>query len=118
MIRLLFLIHRYLGIALGMVITIWCLSGFVMMYVQYPDLTAEERLAGLQPLALEGCCQVPDDFSDITLDRFRIEMLEGRRHHAGAELGPQTVDRVLRQMDQQEISSAVWHLRLLLKMIA
>lgn len=78
MIRLLFLIHRYLGIALGMVITIWCLSGFVMMYVQYPDLTAEERLAGLQPLALEGCCQVPDDFSDITLDRFRIEMLEGR----------------------------------------
>ena len=78
MVRLLFLIHRYLGIALGLVITIWCLSGFVMMYVQYPDLTAEERLAGLQPLALEGCCQVPDDFSNITLDRFRIEMLEGR----------------------------------------
>lgn len=79
MVRWLFLTHRYLGIALGVVVTMWCLSGFVMMYVQYPDLTAEERLAGLEPLALGGgCCRVPDDFSNVPLDRFRVEMLEGR----------------------------------------
>ncbi|MEE3197878.1 MAG: hypothetical protein VX225_05485 [Pseudomonadota bacterium] len=78
MIRLLFLIHRYLGIALGLVVTLWCLSGFVMMYVQYPDFDAKERLAGLESLKLEACCQLPADFSNIVLDRFRIEMLDSR----------------------------------------
>lgn len=78
MVRLLFLAHRYLGIALGLVITLWCLSGFVMMYVQYPDLDERERLAGLQALNLTGCCRLPDDFSNVMLDRFRIEMLDGR----------------------------------------
>ena len=78
MIRLLFLIHRYLGIALGLVVTLWCLSGFVMMYVQYPDLDAEERLAGLESLKLETCCRLPTDFSNIVLDRFRVEMFDSR----------------------------------------
>ena len=78
MIRLLFLIHRYLGIALGLVISMWCLSGFVMMYVQYPELDAEERLAGLETLELADCCRVPGDFGNIPVDRFRVEMLEGR----------------------------------------
>ena len=78
MVRLLFLTHRYLGIAMGLVITLWCLSGFVMMYVQYPDLDDQERLAGLETLDLTGCCRAPEDFSNITLDRFRVEMLDGR----------------------------------------
>ena len=78
MIRLFFLIHRYLGIALGLVVTLWCLSGFVMMYVQYPDFDAKERLAGLESLKLEACCRLPTDFSNIVLDRFRIEMLDSR----------------------------------------
>ena len=78
MIRLLFLIHRYIGIALGLVITLWCLSGFVMMYVQYPDLDAKERLAGLESLKLETRCRLPTDFSNIVLDRFRVEMFDSR----------------------------------------
>jgi len=78
MIRLLFLLHRYLGIALGLVISLWCLSGFVMMYVQYPELNDEEQLAGLETLALTGCCRTPGDFDNIPVDRFRVEMLEGR----------------------------------------
>ena len=78
MIRLLFLIHRYLGIALGLVVTLWCLSGFVMMYVQYPDLDEKERLAGLESLKFETCCRLPTDFGNIVLDRFRVEMFDSR----------------------------------------
>ena len=77
MVRLLFLIHRYLGIALGLVISLWCLSGFVMMYEQYPELDDTERLAGLEPLDLSACCRLPDDFSNIEVDRFRLEMMAG-----------------------------------------
>ena len=77
MVRLLFLIHRYLGIALGVVISLWCLSGFVMMYEQYPELDDTERLAGLEPLNLTACCRLPTDFSNIEIDRFRLEMMAG-----------------------------------------
>ena len=77
MVRLLFLIHRYLGIALGVVISLWCLSGFVMMYEQYPELDDTERLAGLEPLDLTACCRLPTDFSNIEIDRFRLEMMAG-----------------------------------------
>ncbi|MBL8324271.1 MAG: PepSY domain-containing protein [Rubrivivax sp.] len=34
----------------------WFLSGVVMLYVGYPKLTTEERLAGLPPLRAETCC--------------------------------------------------------------
>ena len=77
MVRLLFLIHRYLGIALGVVISLWCLSGFVMMYEQYPELDDTERLAGLEPLNLAACCRLPSDFRNIEIDRFRLEMMAG-----------------------------------------
>ena len=77
MIRFLFLVHRYLGIALGAVVSLWCLSGFVMMYEQYPELDDTERLAGLEPLDLKGCCQLPADFGNVDVDRFRLEMLAG-----------------------------------------
>ena len=77
MVRYLFLLHRYLGIALGVVISLWCLSGFVMMYVQFPDASREEKLQGLDDLELSACCVLPDDFSDIDLDRFRVEMMAG-----------------------------------------
>lgn len=77
MVRLMFLIHRYLGIALCVVVLLWCTSGLIMMYVQYPRFTNEEQLQGLAELDLEGCCEWPSDFSDIDIDSFRVEMLEG-----------------------------------------
>ncbi len=77
MLRFLFLLHRYLGIALGLIVSLWCLSGFVMMYVQFPDLSREEQLRGLDELDLSTCCALPDDFSDIDLDRYRVEMMAG-----------------------------------------
>jgi len=75
--RLLFLIHRYLGIALSLAVVAWCVSGLVMMYVQYPSLTEEEHVQGLAELELTGCCNWPEDFSNIGLDRFSVEMLSG-----------------------------------------
>ena len=78
MFRLLLLTHRYLGIAVGWVISLWCLSGFVMMYVPYPELTPEECLAGLEPLDLFGCCQLPEHFAGHAVEGFTIEMATGR----------------------------------------
>jgi hypothetical protein len=54
--RWLYLVHRWLGIALCVVMALWFVSGVVMMYVGYPKLTPAERLAGLPPLPAEGCC--------------------------------------------------------------
>lgn len=78
--RALLVVHRYLGVAVGIVMTVWCLSGFVMMYQGYPALREPERLAGLEPLKLDGCCVVPalDPEDAAELSGFRIEMLDGR----------------------------------------
>ena len=78
MIRVLFLAHRYLGIVVGLVVTLWCLSGFVMMYVQYPELPRADRVAWLAPLDLRDCCRLPNHFGNIAVDRFAIEMMAGR----------------------------------------
>lgn len=65
---------------MGIVISLWCLSGFVMMYVPYPVFSEQERLASLPALELEGCCQLPtlDEFSDIELYAARISLWAGR----------------------------------------
>lgn len=54
--RWLYLLHRWLGIALCLVMLLWFASGMVMLYVGYPKLTTDERLAALPPLAAGGCC--------------------------------------------------------------
>ncbi len=42
--------HRWLGIGGCLLFVMWFVSGVVMMYVGYPNLTDAERLAGLGPL--------------------------------------------------------------------
>lgn len=88
--RFILLTHRYLAVATGLLMTLWCLSGFVMMYQAMPELSNQERLDGLQTLVLDDCCEL-GDFAphDATpLDNFRIEMLSGEpvlRISAGAD---------------------------------
>jgi len=48
--RWLYWLHRWLGIAVCLMFLLWFVSGVVMMYVPYPSLTEEERLAGLAPI--------------------------------------------------------------------
>lgn len=73
------LVHRYLAVTVGILMVLWCLSGFVMMYQSFPELSSEQRLNGLAPLDFSGCC----DMTNIVLDEsapvpgFRVEMLRG-----------------------------------------
>jgi len=62
--RVLVLIHRYLGLFVSIFVLLWCLSGFVMMYVQYPEYSHSEQLGDLDPLDFNDCCVLPDDWSD------------------------------------------------------
>lgn len=54
--RITFLVHRWLGIVIALLMAVWALSGIVMMYVAYPATSAEERAAGLDALDLSACC--------------------------------------------------------------
>lgn len=51
--RYLHLIHRWLGIGLGLFVLLWFLSGLVMLFVAYPQLTQAERLNRLDSLQLQ-----------------------------------------------------------------
>ncbi len=42
--RLLIILHRYVGVAVGLLMVLWCLSGFVMMYQSYPRLDPADRI--------------------------------------------------------------------------
>jgi hypothetical protein len=73
----LIVVHRYVGVVLGVLMTLWCISGFVMMYQPYPATTQAERAAGLESLNLAQCCaDLPLTDTD-PLGNARIEMLNG-----------------------------------------
>src|SRR3984893_11597821 len=57
--------HRYLGVAVGLLMLAWFASGVVMMYVAYPELTDRDRLASLAPIPWEACCLIySQNFAD------------------------------------------------------
>ncbi len=76
--RAVLLIHRYLGIAVGVLMVSWCLSGFVMMYASYPTLTEAQRLAALPRLDWSFCPGAPRALPSDPAHRFCIEMLAHR----------------------------------------
>jgi uncharacterized iron-regulated membrane protein len=59
--RWLFLLHRWLGIAVCLFFVLWFVSGMVMMYVGYPKLTEAERLRHLPPLDATAAMLAPAD---------------------------------------------------------
>jgi|GEM_PF-197690 len=79
MIRLLFLAHRYLGIAVGLIMLIWTVSGIIMMYQEYPELDDQEQRALMSPLSFGDCCIIPARpvFSESGYRAARIEMSGG-----------------------------------------
>lgn len=93
MLRAILFIHRYLAVAVGLIMALWCLSGFVMMYQPYPRLVPQEQLQGLAPLALQDCCRsafLPDDAEPMR--PFRIEMLHGAQVLRQAGVRPFQLD--------------------------
>jgi uncharacterized iron-regulated membrane protein len=78
MFRALVLIHRYVGIAVGLLMAVWCLSGVVMMYVPYPRLTEELRVGGLAEIDWRACCSFGSRdviADDARVSSFQLEML-------------------------------------------
>ncbi|MDZ4855922.1 MAG: hypothetical protein SGJ26_13850 [Nitrospirota bacterium] len=49
-------IHRVLGVGIGLLVVLWFGSGAVLLFVPYPSLTEVERFRWLAPLQLERCC--------------------------------------------------------------
>ena len=49
--RIVYLVHRWTGIAMCALVALWFVSGVVMLFVGYPKLAPAERLAALPPLA-------------------------------------------------------------------
>ncbi|RSV38634.1 peptidase [Sphingomonas sp. ABOLE] len=73
-------LHRWLGVVIGMVMTLWCLSGFVMLYVDYPRLTPAEQVRGLPLLRLPAAAtRARIDLPDaLPLASARLETMAGR----------------------------------------
>ena len=55
----LYLIHRWFGIVMCTFIGMWFFSGVGMMYVGFPALTVQERLAGLPALDASQLAYTP-----------------------------------------------------------
>jgi uncharacterized iron-regulated membrane protein len=49
-------LHRYLGVVLGVLMLAWFISGIVMMYVPYPQRGESERISALAPIPWDRCC--------------------------------------------------------------
>src|SRR5688572_361607 len=92
--RVLLVVHRYLGVAVGLLMAMWCLSGAVMMYVAYPSLSERELLRGLSPLELKGCCTIASTAlaDDSRVSQFRVQMMAGEPVlHLQSDGGPQSI---------------------------
>ncbi len=77
--RYLILLHRYLGTAVGFLMVGWCLTGIVMMYVRYPQLSQPDRLQHLPPVDWRGCCVTATRSlaDDASVESFQVESLAG-----------------------------------------
>jgi uncharacterized iron-regulated membrane protein len=58
--RWLYIGHRWIGIVTCLLFAMWFVSGLVMMYVAFPNLTDRERLAALPDIAWDKVQLAPD----------------------------------------------------------
>lgn len=54
--RFVYLFHRWSSIGFCVLMLLWLVSGIVMLFVGYPKLLSQERLAALPPITAAGCC--------------------------------------------------------------
>jgi hypothetical protein len=66
-------------VAIGALMLMWFASGIVMLYVPYPSLPEQERLAILQPIAWQGCCGIGAGAltADQPIERAEVESVAG-----------------------------------------
>ena len=80
--RWLYVVHRWIGIGSCLLFAMWFMSGVVMMYVAFPQLTDSERWMALPPIAWEKVQVMPDRAMEAAgLKRYprdlRLAMLDG-----------------------------------------
>lgn len=69
--RLLTVIHRWIGIVACLLFVIWFISGLVIMYVHFPEMSPEEKLATLPPISWEEVHVTPQEaLESAGLDEF------------------------------------------------
>ena len=71
------LIHRYVGIAIGLLMLVWLLSGVVMLFARWPEVDEARRVEALPPIPWTGCCTFPDLRPETGLDSAAVEGLAG-----------------------------------------
>jgi len=81
--RWLFFFHRWLGVGMCVLFVMWPLSGVVMMYVGFPELTENERLAGLPALDAGQIGAEPSRLwqrasAEAPVEAFRLSSVAGR----------------------------------------
>jgi uncharacterized iron-regulated membrane protein len=73
------IVHRYLGVAVGLLMLIWFASGIVMMYVAFPELSQKDRYRVLSPIDWQTCCSLAaqrfDD--DLPIRSLELETVAG-----------------------------------------
>src|SRR4029077_21076256 len=83
--KLLIYSHRWLGIAITVMLLVWTLSGVVLMYYGHPQITARERLRRLEPIDFSTATVTPAEAAAKTGGtpnrapyRVRLSMYDGR----------------------------------------
>jgi hypothetical protein len=80
--KTLIFLHKWLGVTLALLFLMWFVSGVVLYFVPFPNLTQAERLAGLPPLELpKGCCMTAEQASSsagLKTSEARLGMHEGK----------------------------------------
>ncbi|MET0535119.1 MAG: PepSY domain-containing protein, partial [Steroidobacter sp.] len=79
--RALFLFHRWAGIVLCLFFALWFVSGIFMMYVEFPQLTRTERVAGARLLDFSTAKLTPAD----ALERLQPQDFTRRATPSGFE---------------------------------
>lgn len=81
LIRYIFALHRWVGVTLGLLMLLWCLSGVVMIWNPYPSITLggrDYRAEGLAPITAPDRMTLPTIPDTAEVSSARIEMLAGR----------------------------------------
>lgn len=76
--RWLVVTHRYVGVVMGLLMLLWFASGVVMLFVHWPEVSDDERAAGLSPIAWGQCCRFGDVQDVRQVTAATVEDLAGR----------------------------------------
>lgn len=86
--RVLTLVHRWLGIVFCLLFAMWFASGMVMHFVPFPSLTEIERIAGLAPVEASLDLRSPGDAAGTVKDAARVRLLQRVDRPVYVVLGP------------------------------